>query len=155
MSRKLSSPHGDGPEHPDEQSQRHVEGAAEAQQPGVAATVHRARHVRCEFRRRHLAAGRQAAEQEAGMRVHADALQVADEGEHDAERDDKVLGREHLPGLGIGDSGAARWPATAGRPANATEANAMRKGTLQAWERDAPRGKGKNENSQPLALTGR
>lgn len=89
--------HGDGPEGPEEQCHRHVEGS-EAQRPGVAAAVDRARHVRRELLPR-LVAGRQAAEQEAGVRVQADGLHVADEGEHEAERDGQVLGCEHLAGL--------------------------------------------------------
>ena len=101
--------HRDGPERPHEERQRRVEGA-ESQRPGVAHTVHRPRHVRREllprYRRRlplPLAGagagdGRQA-EEEAGVRVQADGLHVADEGEHEAERDGQVLDREHLPGL--------------------------------------------------------
>lgn len=102
--------HRDGPERPEEERQRHVEGA-EAQRPGVAAAVHRPGHVRHPLlprRRRRRRAfsffilwpgpGREAQE-EAGVRVEPDGLHVADEGEHEAEGDGHVLGRERLPRL--------------------------------------------------------
>jgi len=78
-----------------------VEGA-HAERPGVAAAVHRPRHVAHELLARLVAvagAGRQAAQEEAGVRVQPDGLHVADEGEHETERHGQVLGREHLPGL--------------------------------------------------------
>jgi hypothetical protein len=88
-----------GAERPEEEREGDVEGA-QAERPGVAAAVHRPRHVRRELLARLVAGpGRQAAQEEAGVRVQADGLHVADEGEHEAERHGQVLGREHLPGL--------------------------------------------------------
>jgi hypothetical protein len=81
--------HRDGPERPEEERQRHVEGA-HAQRPGVAAPVHGARHVRRELLPAPVLAGRQAAEEEAGVRVQADGLHVAHEGQNEAERHGQV-----------------------------------------------------------------
>lgn len=88
-----------GSERREEEREGDVE-CAQAERPGVAAAVHRPRHVARELLARLVAvAGRQAAQEDAGVRVQPDGLHVADEGEHEAERHGQVLGREHLPGL--------------------------------------------------------